>query len=594
MNGTDENDKVRQTLRQAMPDDVPEAMRQRMQNRLTAFRERLDAKSSIRSFSSIRSLFGKRTVGWTTAVATAALLVAVLLISQVWHSAGSVAWAEVVKAVAQKPWLHAVMILPDGKKGELWFSADRAVMATRTDKEMCWGDLEQKTREYYDPGENTIVRVPDDEGREASSLFETMFRAFLSSETGQTISAGRFKLVHQEQRVMNENGKRWIEHRFKLHDEGNQYESDSAPNEWVVYVDPDTLLPCRWDQILHFKEADKAVDPSKRALSRCEIDYPETGPTNIYALGAPKTAKVLDRLLDPSRADVKRLVAGVRAARWRSDKYYALVVEGSVDQHWSQAFPSHRIWRNGSRWRVERSFGFDPQPDKLRPENVDPAAWWRQKLEKVRFVPEEVCDGKWLWHYLVSSRAPTQADIDAGAPKDKPFLASIDKRQRPAFPPGTGKGDYIYNADNHPEYLARPLPYLVAPGYSEGTGLNEVKLDAKPASGPPNTVLLEVHNSHWTPGGYHPQVWRYWIDPEQGYLVMRYEELESREGREETIRGHAIEEVTQDPGGQWYPTVIRLFKRNVLIGSDKPPYDGIMRCYYDFTTPLPEGIFETD
>ncbi len=209
-------------------------------------------------------------------------------------------------------------------------------------------------------------------------------------------------------------------------------------------------------------------------------------------------------------------------------------------------------------------------------------------MDKEQFMPYEVCDGKWLWLYLYSSRMPTQADIDAGAPKDKPFLASNEKQRRMAFPPGMANGEFIYCADNHPEYLARPLPYSAALGYSP----DEVKLNPKPASGPPNTVLLEVQNSHWTAGGYYPQMWRYWIDPEQGYLVIRYEELVTREGKEEIIRGHAIEGVTQDPQGQWYPTVIRLFKRNVLIGSEKPPYDGIMRCFYDFNAPMPDSLFE--
>jgi len=46
MKNTEENDSIRQTLKQAMPDDLPAAVEQRMQNRLTAFRQRFDAKSA--------------------------------------------------------------------------------------------------------------------------------------------------------------------------------------------------------------------------------------------------------------------------------------------------------------------------------------------------------------------------------------------------------------------------------------------------------------------------------------------------------------------------------------------------------------------
>jgi len=46
MKKTEENDSIRQTLKQTMPDDLPAAVEQRMQNQLTAFRQRFDAKSA--------------------------------------------------------------------------------------------------------------------------------------------------------------------------------------------------------------------------------------------------------------------------------------------------------------------------------------------------------------------------------------------------------------------------------------------------------------------------------------------------------------------------------------------------------------------
>jgi hypothetical protein len=517
-----------------------------------------DRRDGRRAASATRSTL-LRAARYAAALAVAAGLLAVVVF--VWGDRQSAAWAQVVIAVAQKPWLHAAMTLPDGKKSELWFSADRAVIATRTERTTCWTDLEQGTKEQYDPTINTLVRAPDEERHEASSVTATVFTTFLTAKSGGTVNAGRYRLIHQQQRTVQEDGKRWIEHRFTLHDENNPYESESAACESIVYVDPDTRLPFRWDQILQFKEVDKAIDPSKTRVFRYEIDYPGTGPANIYALGAPKTAKVLDRLLDPSRADVRRLVAGIRAARWRSDAYYALLVDGEVDQHWWECFPSYRVWRSGSRWKVERSSGYDVRRRELPPKNADPATWWKQNLEKVRFEPFDICDGKWLWN-------------------------SLDNRRLPAFPPGLAKGEYLRVSDGHPEYLARPLPDLADPG-------NEARLDPKPASGPPNTVMLEVRGPNGSPGTRSSQTRRYWLDPERGYLVMRYEELAVHEGKEEILRGHAIEGVTQDPAGQWYPTVIRMFRKVVPMGTAKPR-DGIMRCYYDFTTPIPDSMFRVD
>ncbi len=234
------------------------------------------------------------------AIAAALLFVAILLLNR-----QSTAWAQVVEAVAKKPWLHSVCTLPDGKKAELWFSADRAVIVTQTDKMVDWSDLKQKSREFYNPSDNTILRVPDNEGQESKFFVENIFKSFLSSEAGRSIDAGRFKLIHQQQRDVNKDGKRWIEHHFKMHDEDNQYESEMPSSECIVYVDPDTQLPFRWDRIHHLKEVDKDVNPSKDDCIRYDIDYPETGPADIYALGVPKTAKVLDRLLDKTPADVE-------------------------------------------------------------------------------------------------------------------------------------------------------------------------------------------------------------------------------------------------------------------------------------------------
>ena len=44
MNMAEENDHVRQMLEQAMPDDLPPAVAERMRNRLAAFRPRFDTE----------------------------------------------------------------------------------------------------------------------------------------------------------------------------------------------------------------------------------------------------------------------------------------------------------------------------------------------------------------------------------------------------------------------------------------------------------------------------------------------------------------------------------------------------------------------
>ena len=103
------------------------------------------------------------------AIAAALLFVAILLLNR-----QSTAWAQVVEAVAKKPWLHSVCTLPDGRKAELWFSADRAVIVTQTDKMVDWSDLKQKS------GESSTTQViilysvyPTMRGKKVSFLSKT-------------------------------------------------------------------------------------------------------------------------------------------------------------------------------------------------------------------------------------------------------------------------------------------------------------------------------------------------------------------------------------------------------------------------------------
>ena len=89
---------------------------------------------------------------------------------------------------------------------------------------------------------------------------------------------------------MVEGGNRSIEQRFELDNQDNPYQSELGAGEWIVYVAPDTHLPFRLDQII-LKKRVRALARRKRWVLRYDIDYPEAGPANIYALGVPKTAR---------------------------------------------------------------------------------------------------------------------------------------------------------------------------------------------------------------------------------------------------------------------------------------------------------------
>jgi hypothetical protein len=596
MKETHENDYVRQTLREAMPDDLPSAVRQQMLNRLAAFPVHRNQRLPVAAFSSIASIFRRKSVGWAMAAA-AILAAAVLLVSQSWRPAQSSAWAAVVEAVAKKPWLHVVTTYPDGTIVEHWFSARRSILAQRTIKGRSsyslWDDREgrvlhdfaRNTREDYDPKNDKIVRTidyPDDKDR-----FEAIYSAFLSGNPAQTFQFGPSRFVPKGQRLVTEGDKRWIEYRLKR----ERMDEPAALKEftWIVLVDPNNQLPFRWEQTRHF-----TFNPSKVNVSaRSDIDYPASGPEDLYALGAPKTATLVDRTLP---ASVKKLAeATVAPKHWAHDKFSTIVIEsGPEKQQWWQGFTAYRVWKEGLRWRVDRSMGPLTEPsDKAPPKGTNPAEWWREKVKRLPFIPASMCDGTSYWTYDAKTRPPTAADKAAGWPEHTMVIVSINKRQYPSVPVAKDRfhlPDPLYFG-GHPTDLRRDLRIL--PGFM-------TSLDAKPKSGPPNSVLLEVRNPVWRPSnpsdldGLHtnPQIWRFWIDPARDHLVMRRDILITHQGKEVVIGGTAIEELTHDVRGRWYPIVVRIINRN-LIGTDKWE-DGILRFYYDFTTSIPESVFQAD
>jgi hypothetical protein len=488
-------------------------------------------------------------------IATTIAIVALFILPN-WRPVASVTWAQVVEAVAKKPWLHATTTTGDGTKREEWFSVSRKMMFFRYGEYPSSLDLEQNIREAYNPKENTIFRTTDKGNRDAYNLFIELFMTFVSADVGQTIDAGKTKLIHQQKNIVDWAGKRSIVHRFKEvdDDKSKSDETGNANFEWIVYVDPDTRLPFRYEQVTILKGFDSSNNTVRSTSQRWEIDYPETGPDSIYALGVPKNAKLVEHVFDVLDPEIERIVSEVHAARWWQDNYSALVVQSDDKQHWSQAVQLFRVWKSGIKWKIERTIQPIFGDKKLPPDDTDRAAWWREKAKNMQFAPEELCDGKWIWDYLVQG-------------------ASIEKK----------RNNMILSRDQAWQNC------LISAGRPNiCTSMCNATIDLKPKSGPPNTVLLEFRNPIiGRPGSpFNPPIQRCWIAPEKSYLVMRNECINIVDGKEELFNFYEIEGVTQSPKGQWYPAVVRnLYYR--MFGTDT-----IMRFFYDFDTPIPDSLFE--
>ena len=68
----------------------------------------------------------------------------------------------------------------------------------------------------------------------------------------------------------------------------SQPESNSGPTSvYMVYIDVERKLP------VALADASQETDGNLRAKTEVKLDYPDTGPADIYDAGAPKTAQIV-------------------------------------------------------------------------------------------------------------------------------------------------------------------------------------------------------------------------------------------------------------------------------------------------------------
>ena len=111
------------------------------------------------------------------------------------------------------------------------------------------------------------------------------------------------------------------------------------------------------------------------------FDYPDSGPADIYDLGVPRVAKIVDRM--PSN-DLDQVLAGLKVGRVRFDDYLGIVDWDGLN--------INRVWRKGRRWRAEILIpGSKNAPEFPRDAG---AAWWKKHQADYTFLVQAICDGE--------------------------------------------------------------------------------------------------------------------------------------------------------------------------------------------------------
>jgi len=482
-------------------------------------------------------------------VVTVATVAGAVLIALLAYPSPSVGWADVTKAIQSQKWIRGRGALTGGRGGTMWLSPERQIWARRGGRFFQFVDGRERAKYEYFGG--AIVKRPlgeEDAGRvlpmDALSRDEDAIGPWLF---------GRVKIVDQERREVMEGGKRWIEFQMVLF--------PGKANQATLRVDPETRLP-----VYLF-----VTSPDDASLShKWEFDYPEDGPTDIYALGVPREAKIDDRM--PSD-EAQRLFDAMAASRAMIGDFRLMVAEDEEDRVFI-------VCRKGDRWRVDVCGGLDP-----REPAVDQAVsdWFAELLKRSNPIPLYICDGKTVYRNPSLGRS---AEEDVQWRKVGRYVAPQELMS---------VGWVNYTGLAFAPYVK--LWELVYPDLTPD-GDATFELDRRPPDAP--GCVLTKRSCEMT----DRSVWHEWcyIAPAKGHAVVRAEIFgvpanTPPDPEASTERwSMRMEDFRQTTSGLWYPTVLRntgfvVDREDEMAGRKPTPRTTTVYYHMDCDADLPDSLF---
>jgi len=465
----------------------------------------------------------------------------------------SVGWADVTKAIQSQKWIRGTVTYPDGDPGTMWLSPQRQIWAFKSKRWFQFFDGRERAKYEYRGREKPIVRLPLGE-EDAQRVLPVDALSQDRDAIGPWLF-GTEKIVDQKRREVTEDGKTWVEFQLVL------WRGDM--NHATLRVDPETRLPV-YLLVTSSKDAKESF--------KWQFDYPEDGPTDIYALGVPRGIEIDDQM--PSD-QVQRVLNTMAASRARIGDFRLMVAEEEDNRVFI-------VSRKGDRWRVDVCTGSYP------PKPADGGAasdWFAERLRRFETFPQYICDGKTVY----KNPRPSASD------------GNSIKWERSRHAPH----DLLSTGGSFERSLsAAPYVKLVTFIYPDLTPIRGwgFQFDPRPADSP-GCVLIRrsartTRKEPWT-----AHEWFY-LDPARGHAVVRAElfGLPADAPADPVVAGGQtihMEDFRRSPSGFWYPTVVRDTRSTVGELNDKgeilqrktAPRTTTVRYCLDFDAELPDSLF---
>lgn len=248
----------------------------------------------------------------------------------------STAFAQMTEDMKKMPWLHGVIEGEyEGKSDRLeaWISFESQVHVSRKSSgQIIYNDIGNHLSQLYDPRSETITmsHISGDEGMDQAGsvwgFWEMMTKQFIEAdaEVSQEIYEGKEIKV------------------YKI-----SSSPFGTPMEIKITVDAQRNLPVLLNQKAYGPNGDLTIE------ANAYFDYPEDGPADIYEMGVPRSAKVVDNL--PAE-NISEILEAYRAHRESApSSYIAIVTDRWFDKKFDTflTYGASVIYRDGKIQRVD-------------------------------------------------------------------------------------------------------------------------------------------------------------------------------------------------------------------------------------------------
>ncbi|MFN0052934.1 MAG: hypothetical protein ACKV0T_12160 [Planctomycetales bacterium] len=523
--------------------------------------------ATARTVRAVLSNFrGRGRLGLAAAAAFVATVAGIL-----WLSHPNASWAQVAEALRTKPWSLGKYTTPDGEVHEDWLSFSRDVSAHRHGDSVQFSDHRLNVTYEYNAKERTLTRHLDpqaDHKKRADRWFEKVFHQISRGAEQLDFAASDVELVEQTRGPATKHGRTWLSYELVIRVVDADVVDPKPIVRLTLLVDPQTRLPH------YLVMSDPNMNPPSIEM---EVSYPETGPIDIYDLGIPRDAELVD--LVPTD-DIRRVISEIKSSAERFEEHLALNVMSDALSPWYVGTP-FAVWRKGTSYRMVYGVVDAASVSTRTPKSdADQRQWWKSRWTELFQVPHEICDGSTYWN---------NEGLPAGW-SDQPNKPNPITWRRATWPQPKWKSRperHPWPAGSSPLFIAYPQNLVNFSAFRW-----KPVLDLTPADGPANTVKVILRTG--TTGSSSGEE-RYWIDAQRSHMVARYESVTWDATNSPPVEvvnlSQVVETADRSPQGIWYPTLIRHISVTEQTGVKKT-IETITRHYLDFDVKFTDDLFK--